>query len=195
VKTGESRASTRKLGVALILWALPPAVSGIFITFSVDHGPEVGMVGLAILALGTAFARGWALWSIVNLGATWRFANGLAASGSTVVGIVALVALTQPFGLGLLVMLVASWAVFLTVCDAVMAFRIRHVQLSRDLGVLAIASGALATIEIVFPLSSVYAVGILGAYGVIVAVYLAIAGASLRFDSSSHIASKEGSTS
>jgi site-specific recombinase len=76
-----------------------------------------------------------------------------------------------------------------------MAFRIRHVQLSRDLGVLAIASGALATIEIVFPLSSVYAVGILGAYGVIVAVYLAIAGASLRFDSSSHIASKEGSTS
>ena len=195
MNTRESRASTRKLGLALILWALPPAVSGIFITFSVDHGPEIGMVALAILALGTAVVRGWALWSIVHLGATWRFANGFVASGSTVVGIVALVALTQSFGLGLLVMLTVSWAVFLAVCDAAMAFRVRHGQLSRDLGVLAIASGALATVEIVFPLSSVYAVGILGAYGVIVAVYLAIAGVSLRFDSSAHIASKESSKS
>ena len=195
MNTRESPASTRKLGLALILWALPAAVSGIFITFSVNHGPEVGIVALAILALGTAVVRGWALWSIVHLGATWRFANGFVASGSAVVGIVALVALTQSFGLGLLVMLIASWAVFLAVCDAVMAFRIRHRQLSRDLGVLAIASGVLATIEIVFPLSSVYAVGILGAYGVIVAVYLAIAGVSLRFDSLAHIASKESSKS
>jgi len=177
--------ATRKLGFALLVWAAPGAVAGVFITFSVNHAPHIGMIGLAILSLGTAVARGWSIWAIVNLGATWRWANGVVVGVSVLAGIVSLVSLTQTMSLGLLVMTLATWAALVAVCDAVIALRISLRQLARDMRVLTLATGALAIIEIAFPLSSVYAVGILGAYGIIMAVYLAIAGMSFRFDSTS----------
>ena len=175
--------ATRTLGLALLLWAIPGAVSGIFITFSVNHAPEIGMIGLAILSLATAAARGWSMWTVVNLGAVWRWANGIVVAASVLAGIVSLVSLTQKPTLGLLVMTVGTWAALVAGCDTVMTLRVPLQQLVRDLRVLTLATGLLAVIEIAFPLSSVYAVGILGAYGVITAVYLVIAGMSFRFDS------------
>lgn len=179
----ETPLSARKLGLALLVWTIPSAASGIFITFSVNHAPQIGMIGLAILTLGTAAARGWSIWTVVTLGAVWRWVNGLIVAVSVLAGIVSIVSLTQSVSLGLLVMTIAIWAALVAVCDAVMAFRISLPQLARDLRVMTFASGMLAVVEISFPLSSVYAVGILGAYGIITAVYLAIAGMSFRFDS------------
>jgi hypothetical protein len=68
------------------------------------------------------------------------------------------------------------------VCDILLSLNSAQPAVTRDFRVLALAGGALAVIEGAVPLTSVYAVGILGAYGILVCVYLVIAGLTLRFD-------------
>jgi uncharacterized membrane protein HdeD (DUF308 family) len=52
---------------------------------------------------------------------------------------------------------------------------------SREMLMLGGFTAVLAVVELLIPLNDVYAVGMLGAYGAIVAVFAAIAGLSLRF--------------
>lgn len=176
-------ADLRRLGTGLILWAVPPAVSGLFISFSLNHSPVVGVIGLVVLSLGWAITRGVSAWSVVGMGAPWRWANVTAAACSLIVGVMGCVVLTQPVDLSTLIILTSTWAVVVAACDALGALRVSQRQLARELRVLTVASGALAVALVALPLSSVFVVGILGAYGIVLAVYLAIAGLSFRFDS------------
>lgn len=183
----------RRLGTALLLWAVPLAASGLFITFSVNHSPVVGLIGLVVLSFGTAIARAISAWMVVGLGAPWLWTNAAAAAGSLVVGVIGSIFLTQPLDLGLVITLTSTWAAVVAACDAFAALRVSHRQLTRELRVLTIASGLLAVTLVALPLSSVFVVGLLGAYGVVTAVYLAIAGMSFRFDSSARAAEESRS--
>jgi uncharacterized membrane protein HdeD (DUF308 family) len=84
--------------------------------------------------------------------------------------------------LGVFTLLVATWAGASAVCDILLSINAADKVVRRDYRVIALAGILLAVIEIAVPLSSVYAVGILGAFGIVVSVYAAIAGVTLRFD-------------
>jgi hypothetical protein len=176
-------AQSARLGLVFVLWALPLAVAGIFITFSVDHAPNVGLIGLLVVALGTVVTRIFAMLAVSSPTRAWRWTNAAAALASLVVSGVAAGALAAGATLGTFTLLAATWAGAVAVCDILLSINSTRPVVTRDFRALALAGGALAVIEGALPLTSVYAVGILGAYGIVVCVYLVIAGLTLRFDS------------
>jgi hypothetical protein len=178
------------LGLVFVLWSVPLVAAGLFITFSVDHAPTVGIIGLLVVALGTAITRVVAVFALSSSTRAWRWANGSAALASLIVSGLAVAALVAGPSLGTLTLLVAGWAAVVAVCDILLSVNSTQPVVTRDFRVLALAGGALAVIEGALPLTSVYAVGILGAYGIVTCVYLVIAGLTLRFDSAT--ATSEG---
>lgn len=176
-----------RLGSVLLAWAIPALASGVFITFSVNHAPSVGLVGMVILSAANAVARSYGLWRALDLGRFWWWTQGTAIAASIVAATAAVAALALDVRLGFLVVVVSSWAATIAVCDLIASVNSRNRQLSRDLRVVAVASGALALVEVLVPLTSVYAVGILGAYGIVTAVYLSIAGMSFRFETQANV--------
>ena len=176
-------AQSARLGLVFILWALPLAAAGIFITFSVNHAPNVGLIGLLVATVGTAVTRTVAVFAVSSSTRVWRGANAAAALASLIVSGLAAVGLVASATLGTFTLLVAAWAAVVAVCDILLSVNSTVPVVTRDFRVLALAGGALAVIEGALPLSSVYAVGILGAYGIVACVYLVIAGLTLRFDS------------
>lgn len=183
-------AQSARLGLVLVLWSLPLAAAGLIITFSVDHAPTVGLIGLLVVALGTTITRVIAMLALGSSTRVWRWANGSAALASLIVSGLAIAALVAGPALGTFTLLVAAWAAVVAVCDILLSLNSTQPVVTRDFRVLALASGALAVIEGALPLTSVYAVGILGAYGIVACVYLVIAGLTLRFDSAT--ATSEG---
>lgn len=183
-------AQSARLGLLFVLWSLPLAAVGIFVTFSVNHAPTVGLIGLLVVALGTAITRIAAVFALSNSTRVWRWANGSAALASLIVSGLAAAVLVAGPSLGTLTLLVATWAAVVAVCDILLSLNSTQPAVIRDFRVLALAGGALAVIEGALPLTSVYAVGILGAYGIVTCVYLVIAGLTLRFDSAT--ATSEG---
>jgi hypothetical protein len=176
-------ANSARLGLVFVLWSLPLAASGIFITFSVNHAPTVGLIGLLVVALGTAITRVVAVLARSNSTRVWNGANVAAAVASLIVSALAAGGLVIGATLGTFTLLVATWAAVVAVCDILLSLNSAGPVVTRDFRVLALAGGALAVIEGALPLTSVYAVGILGAYGIVTCVYLVIAGLTLRFDS------------
>jgi hypothetical protein len=172
-----------RLGLVFLLWSLPLAAAGIFITFSVNHAPNVGLIGLLVVALGTAITRAVAARAVSSPTRVWRWANVSAAVASLIVSGLAAGGLVASASLGTFTLLVAAWAAGVAVCDILLSLNSARQVVARDFRVLALAGGALAVIEGALPLTSVYAVGILGAYGIVTCVYLVIAGLTLRFDS------------
>ena len=183
-------AQSARLGLVFVLWSVPLVAAGLFITFSVDHAPMVGLIGLLVVALGTAITRIAAVLTLSSSTRVWRWANGSAALASLIISGLAAAALVASPSLGTFTLLVAGWAAAVAVCDILLSVNSTQPVVTRDFRVLALAGGALAVIEGALPLTSVYAVGILGAYGIVTCVYLVIAGLTLRFDSAT--ATSEG---
>ncbi len=181
--THSRNAQSARLGLVFILWAVPLAASGIFITFSVNHAPNVGLIGLLVAAVGTVVTRTVAVFAVPSPARVWRGANAAAALASLIVSGLAAAGLFASETLGTFTLLVAAWAAVVAVCDILLSLNSTMPAVTRDFRVLALAGGALAIIEGALPLTSVYAVGILGAYGIVACVYLVIAGLTLRFDS------------
>jgi uncharacterized membrane protein HdeD (DUF308 family) len=159
------------------------AVAALVVTFVADHSPAVGLGVFGSFALLSGL--------VVLVGARrvdrTRLAAGLIANQgamSVVVGITALVTLAVGASLTALVVLAVTAAseliVGLRVADASPA--------SRDHVVVAAATALLAVVLLLVRDDGVFVVGAIGAYAAIVAVYLAIAGLSLKWDTT-HAAS------
>ena len=171
------------IGVYFLLTAVPMALTGLFITFSVNHAPAIGTIGLVIVALGCAITRTVALIAGSSSPRAARVSHAVAGVAALIASGLAAATLLRGATLGSFTLLVATWASVTAVCDILLSLNVTVAVARRDFRLLALAGVVLAVVEISLPLSSVYAVGILGAYGIIVAVYLGIAGATLRFDS------------
>ncbi len=172
-----------RTGLFLLVSAIPLALAGIYITFSVNHAPTVGIIGLLVISLGAALTRSVGVAIVPETTRAWKFSNAAAAAASIVVSGLAGAALFFGPTLGTLTLLVATWAAVMAVCDILLSLNAGLAMVRRDFRVLALAGVALALAEGVLPLTSVYAVGIVGAYGIVTSVYLGIAGMTLRFDS------------
>lgn len=185
-------ASERSLG-----WVIPvtraalAAVPAIVITFSPDHTPAFGLIAFGWWALVSGLVVGALGLRLLDRGDGMLFAGSGAVSAAA-----GILAITLPGGLGFLLYLVSVWAAVTGFLELFAGLRARaraarvgrRSAQARDWITVGAMTAVLAVALLLLPPNAVVAVGLLGAYLVIVAVYLVIAGLSLRWDRSRAIA-------
>ncbi|HEU4755031.1 MAG TPA: hypothetical protein VFS72_00100 [Agromyces sp.] len=157
-------------------------VPSAIITFSQDHSP----------ALGFAVFGGWALASGVIVGALaarlvadrmarWTFvANGVITAAA---GLIALGLRDTALGaVGAFTFTVAVWAAVTGILELFVGLRSRgRIAAARDWIAVGALTAILALVYVLLPLDPVTAVGLLGAYFVVLGVLLLIGGFSLKW--------------
>ena len=163
--------------------ALVPAL---VITFSPDHTPAFGLLVFGSWALVSgAVIDALQLRLSTDRGEQVLFS--ISAVISAVAGLLALA--TTDGGLPFFLFLVSAWAAVTGILELLAGIgrRARVARsgapspIARDWIVVGVLTAVLA-VAYLLPLGSVVAVGLLGAYLVVVGVYLGIAGLSLRWD-------------
>jgi len=197
--TAELTASAPRYWPVPLLRAVPLLALAVVITFSPDHSPRIGLLslGLAGLVGGLALALG----SLLRLDdASSRTLGLVQGAVGVVVGVLALV--FSDAGLPALVALVTVSALVTGALELVTGLRRRRrTPLARDWTTVGALTLVLALAFLVVPpdyeqqlggveeiegvlTSSTVLVGLLGAWGAVVGVFLVIAGLSLRWQTS-----------
>jgi len=160
--------------VARALVALVPAA---VITFNADHSAEFGLLVFGAFALVSGLVTGVLSWRTVT---DPRDRSLFTIQG--VVGVIAgvLALALNAGGLGFFLYIVSVWAAVTGVLEVYAGIRVRgRGQVTRDWLVVGALTAVLALVFLLLPPHAVVAVGLLGAYLVIIGVYLVIAGVSL----------------
>lgn len=167
--------------VAPLLRAAPALVVGLIITFTANHSPALGLSMVGAFGLATAVTLTISR-LLLSAGEPLRTLHGGLAVVAGVVGILALVVLgVMGAGLAMLLLLVGGYAVLAGGLELVWGIRLRGRHLfARDAIVVGIATLALAVVLALVG-DPVSAVGFFGAYAVMLAVFLLIAGLSLKW--------------
>lgn len=118
----------------------------------------------------------------VPLAGPERILFGIQAVVTGVSGVIAL--FTLGGGLSGLVLVLSVWASLTAALELYAGYRQNNRALAREWLTVGVFTAILALSISLFPVNDVYAVGLFGAYGAILAVYLVIAGLSLRSDDS-----------
>ena len=157
-----------------LLALVPSAV----ITFSPNHSPELGLLvfgmwaivsGLVVGALSLRLMADRGIRSLVLVNAVVTVAAGL-------------LAVTVPGGLPFLLYLVSVWAAVTGFVELFAGLRARgRTPAARDWIAAGGFTALLAIVFLLLPPDAVTAVGLLGAYFVILGVYLVIGGFSLKW--------------
>ena len=162
--------------------ALVPAA---VITFSQDHSPGLGLTVFGVWAVAAGVIVGaLAARLVADRTARWIFvANGVltAAAGLTALGLRD----TASGGVGIFAFTVAVWAAITGILELVAGLRARgRVGAARDWVAAGAITCVLALVYVLIPLDPVTAVGLLGAYFVVLGVLLLIGGFSLKWAAS-----------
>jgi uncharacterized membrane protein HdeD (DUF308 family) len=157
---------------------IPSAV----ITFSQDHSPALGLAVFGWWALATGVIVGaLAARLVAERTARWAFvANGVltAAAGLTALGLRD----TALGGVAGFTFTVATWAAVTGILELIVGLRSRgRVVAARDWIAAGALTALLALVFVLFPLDPVTAVGLLGAYFVVLGVLLLIGGFSMKW--------------
>lgn len=156
--------------------ALVPAAA---ITFNADHSAEFGLVAFGAFALVSGLAVG--LLSRRTL-ADVRERSLFLVQGAVgvIAGLLALV--FHAGGLGFFLFLVSVWAAVTGFLELYSGIRARRRDpADRDWLLVGAVTALLAVIFLLLPPNAVVSVGLFGAYLVVLGVYLAIAGFSLKW--------------
>jgi len=168
--------------LAPVMRAVPALAVGLSITFIADHSPALGLLMLGIFGLATALVL--VLTSLrMRRDEPLRPLHRVLALITGGAGLLALlaVATTTTAGLGILLLLVGGYAVLAGGYELVWGIRHRHRSaLARDGAIIGAGTLALAVV-LAFVGDPVSAVGFFGAYGVVLGVFLVIAGFSVRW--------------
>jgi uncharacterized membrane protein HdeD (DUF308 family) len=166
-------------------WIVPVAravlalASAIVITFSPDHSAEFGLLLFGAFAVLTGL--------VVAVSARRTLTDGPTRTLFVVHGVVgilcgALAVLFSAGGLGFFLYLVSVWAAVTGFIELYSGVRVRNrTAFSRDWIVTGAATAVLALVFLLLPPNAVVSVGLLSAYLVLLGVYLAIAGLSLKW--------------
>ena len=160
--------------IARAVVALVPAA---VITFNADHSADFGLIVFGAFALVSGLITGLLSWKTVT---DRRDRSIFAIQG--VVGVLAgvLALAMNTGGLGFFLYIVSVWAAVTGALELYSGIRIRgRGQVARDWLVVGSITAVLALVFLLLPPHAVVAVGLLGAYLVIIGVYLVIAGVSL----------------
>lgn len=166
-------------------WIVPIAravlalVGAIVITFSPDHSAGFGLLVFGAFAAATG---------IIGAVSAWRtLADGPTRTLFLVQGIVGvftggLALVFSTGGLGFFLYLVSVWAAVTGFLELYSGVRVRNgTTFSRDWIVTGAATAVLALVFLLLPPNAVVSVGLFSAYLVLLGVYLAIAGLSLKW--------------
>lgn len=168
----------RRDGVRIVTAAraVAAAVLAVVVTFSQDHSPTFGLLVFGVFQIVQGAIVG------IGLRAARSRAGRLILLARAAIGVLlGTAALALPYaGLGTLVLLVTAGSLVLGVLEVLSGLRREDAgPWSRD----AVAVGGLTAVVglllSVLPPDAVFLVGLLGAWGAVVAVYLGIAAASL----------------
>jgi hypothetical protein len=164
-----------------VLRAVPALVVGLIITFTANHSPALGLSMLGAFGLATAITV-TVSGMMLSAGEPLRSLHVGLAVIAGLVGALALVVLAvMGAGLAMLLLLVGGYAVIAGAFELVWGIRHRgRSPFARDAVVVGIATLALAVVLALVG-DPVSAVGFFGAYAVMLAVFLLIAGFSLKW--------------
>jgi uncharacterized membrane protein HdeD (DUF308 family) len=161
-------------------------VAGI-ITFTANHSAVIGLYtfGAYALVAGVATLAG----SFVVADRVARpllLAQGIFG---IIAGIVAIV--LNGAGLGVFLYTVSVWAALTGFCELYCGLRVRgRLAVGRDWLVVGVLTAVLAIVFLLIPVDAVLAVGLFGAYCVVIGVYLAIGALTLRWGAGQPLAAR-----
>ena len=172
---------SRALGRAVLLRAAPLLVAGLVITFTADHSARLGLLALGLLGAALAATLGFPALGLPR-DEPLRGLHATLAGLALATGAVALLRLDA--GLPFLLVIASGWAVLSGAVELVWGIRhrTRH-AVARDAIVVGGATLALAVV-LASVADSISAVGFLGAYAIVVGVFLVIAALSLTWGAS-----------
>ncbi len=175
--------------------AVPALIIGLVITFSVDHSAAFGLVVFGAFALTTGIIIGWGALRLEH-----RAVSFAQAVVSVLIGIASLVLMST--GAGTLFLFVTSFAAITGFLELYQGLRARGSDpLARDWITVGVITGLLAIAVLLVPAdyaapwsvvdkagtatgiltSQIVVVGIIGAYAILLGVYLVIGGLSARW--------------
>ncbi|SMG45669.1 HdeD family acid-resistance protein [Agreia pratensis] len=158
--------------------AIPAIVVALVVTFTPNHSSVIGLLVFGAFALASGVLTGILTLRAVPAG-TNRSLLLTQAATSVVAGGLALG--LQGFGLGFLLYLVSVWAAITAILELVTGLRSRSEAPAKDWIAMGGLTGVLALVFLLLPLTDLVAVGLFGAYGAVLGIYLVIAGLSLRW--------------
>ncbi|QTX03311.1 HdeD family acid-resistance protein [Agromyces archimandritae] len=165
-------------------WTVPvvrgvlAVIPAIVITFSQDHSPELGLVAFGIWALVAGVVVGALGFRLIDD----PVIRSLALVGGIVSAVAGLLAFSLPASLPLFLYLVSVWAAVTGFLELYAGLRARgRSAAARDWVAAGVFTAVLAIVFLLLPPDAVTAVGLLGAYLVILGVYLLIGGFSLKW--------------
>lgn len=183
--TGESAAGVTPLvsggyWLVPVLRAIPALVVGLIITFTEDHSARVGLFSFGAFALvsGVIVVIGSGRFLVDRVLRGVFVAQGAIAAVS---GIAALALWST--GIGVLLLIVTVFAALTGVLELYAGLRSRGVAPARDWFAVGAYTALAAIVFVLIPADSILTTGLIGAYGVILGVFLVIAGLSLKWAS------------
>jgi uncharacterized membrane protein HdeD (DUF308 family) len=160
------------------LRAIPALAVGLIIAFTEDHSPRVGLIWFGVFAVLTgAVVLGGA--RLVPADRVLRgvfIAQGITAM---VAGLVAL--LLWNAGIGILLLIVTVFAAFTGALEGYAGLRARGFGPARDWLTVGGYTAVAAVVFVLIPPDPILATGLIGAYAIILGVFLVIAGLSLKW--------------
>jgi uncharacterized membrane protein HdeD (DUF308 family) len=180
----------------VLLRALVAVVIGVVITFSADHSAQLGFIAFGAFAAASG--------AVLVVGALVAFPAGVLrwfqlAQGAVSVVLGAIALFSPGAGLPFLILLLSAWAVITGFLELYAGLRSRgRLDYARDWLFAGALTVLFAVVVLVVPsdynqpftgpdgieralTASVILVGVLGAYGAVLGVYLVIAGLSLKW--------------
>jgi hypothetical protein len=170
------RPGSRAPRSAVIARAFPLLVTGLVITFSADHSAQRGLLALGLMTAALAAVLGFSALLLL----TGDALRGLHATlGVIALGASALALLRWESELAFLLVIAGGWAALSGAAELVWGIRHRgRHEFSRD--ALVVGGGTLAlAVVLTIVADPVSAVGFIGAYAIVVGVFLVIAALSL----------------
>lgn len=161
-----------------IVRAAPAVAVGLAITFSANHTASFGLVMFGIFAIATGLVLIWA-----GLSRSDRVLTGIFLAEAVVALVTGVAALAlSTGGLGYLLFLITAFFAITGFLELYAGFRSRGKDASaRDWLIIGGFTAVAALVFLLMPLGSVAAVGLFGAYGTLVGLFLIIAGLSLKW--------------
>lgn len=161
-----------------VLRAIPALVVGLIITFLEDHSPRVGLIAFGVFAVisGVVILIG-TLRSVTD-----RVLRGVFIAQATIAALAGTAALVLwQSGIGVLLLIVTVFAALTGVLELYAGLRARPVGPARDWLTVGAYTAVAAIVFVLIPPDSILATGLVGAYGMVLGVFLLIAGLSLKW--------------
>ena len=175
---GVAHGANRSYWLVPVLRAVPAIVVGLGITFTEDHSPRIGLIAFGAFALVTGV--------IILVGSRRlpqdRVVRGVfVAQGAIAVASGVAAVMLWASGIGVLLLIVTVYAALTGVLELYAGLRLRGAAAARDWLTIGACTAVAAIVFVLTPPDSILVVGLVGAYGIILGVFLLIAGLSLKW--------------